>query len=279
MSSKKNAYLTSNLCPIVVSSCDQYSDIWPQFFHFLFSKSDLLASKVPIYLITQKKQFHHPRVISFKTGVDHGWATNLKKCLTVIDSDYFIYLQEDYLLKNPLQYQALDSLVNSLREKKGKYLSLTYGKLYQAEACLEQSTIAPLSLENNWFLDLQAGIWYTQTFQQFIKETWNPWEAESGLNRKAKANPDGFYAIVSKEKFHLDYIQAIKGRFWLKDAVNFCRKEKIPIDLKTRPCPPWGETFFKKLYRSFLKRILTLRHFRNRFLGDKKEVYALKLPQ
>ena len=280
MSSKKNAYLSSNLCPIVVSSCDQYSDIWPQFFHFLFSKSDLLASKVPIYLITQKKQFHHPRVISFKTGVDHGWATNLKKCLTVIDSDYFIYLQEDYLLKNPLQYQTLDSLVNSLREKKGKYLSLTYERLYQPDSFSGKEDIAPLRLENIYrVLGLEAAIWHAQSLKQLMEDAWNPWKAESGLKRKAKEAPHEYYIMIKSQKYHLKYIQAIKGRFWLKDAVNFCRKEKVPIDLKTRPCPPWGETFFKKLYRSFLKRILTLRHFLNRFLGDKKEVYPLKLPQ
>ena len=280
MTSKKNPYPASNPCPIVVSSCDKYSDIWPQFFYFLFSKSDLLTHKVPVYLITQKKEFHHPRVISFMTGVDHGWAVNLKKCLTVIDSDYFIYLQDDFLLKNPLQYQTLDFLVKSLKEKKGKYLSLTYDPLYQPEdSSSQQDDIAPLSLENIWWvLGLEAAIWHAQSLEQLIEDSWNPWQAESGLKKKAREAPHEYYIMTHSQKFHLEYIQAIKGGFWLKDAVDFCRKENIPIDLKTRPCPPWGETFFKKLYRSFLKRIMTLRGFLNQFLGSKKAVYPLELP-
>ena len=280
MKAKKNPFPVSHPCPIVVSSCDKYSDIWSPFFYLLFSKSDLLTSKVPIYLISQKKKFHHPRVISFMTEVDHGWAVNLKKCLSVIDSDYFIYLQDDFLLKNPLQYQTLDFLVTSLREKKGKYLSLTYDKLYQADPISQKDDIAPLSLEKiMWVLGLEAAIWHAQSLEQLIEDSWNPWQAESGLKKKAREAPHEYYIMTHCQKFHLEYIQAIKGGFWLKDAVKFCQKENIPIDLKTRPCPPWGETFFKKLYRSFLKRIMTLKYFLSQFLGSKKAVYPLELPQ
>jgi hypothetical protein len=114
--------------------------------------------------------------------------------------------------------------------------------------------VTHLDTRTKWMAHLQAALWNRQTFHDMIVPGHNPWESESSLNARARQKGTGFYSLNTTAPDILPYVEGVKGGFWLKRAVEYCQENHLQIDLKTRPCPPWGNEWHRKFYRSLLKR-------------------------
>lgn len=246
-----STHAPSPTCAIVISSVDHFSDIWPQFFHFFFHYWPEPPFK--IYLITNFKYFDDSRVQSIQLGRDQHWGTNLLQALDHIDCDYVLYMQDDYLINSRVSNDVMQRAVQWMHAAQADYLNLLYsGKTTHA---ISDAPYEQLDLSNQWIVDLQAAIWKKNALQHVVQRGWTPWDAESKLNDYSKSkSAHGFYSVNAAQRDYFRYLQAVKGGFWLKDAVDFCRQHHVPVNLRHRPCPPWGNAFFKKLYRSCLKR-------------------------
>ena len=242
-------------CAVVVSSVDHFSDIWPQFFHFFFKHWQ--QPSWPVYLIANYRRFGDDRVTTLTLGRDRQWGSNLLLALEQIEADCILYMQDDYLLSAPVNNAFIQQAAEALHASPGPYLNLF---------CPSHETVPVAGLpfdevnrDLHWYVTLQAALWKTHTLRELVQPGWTPWDAETELNAYGKAR--GGKGIYTLNKTHADvfpYLQAVKGGFWLHEAVEFCQQHKVRVNKARRPCPPWGESFWKRKYRSLLKRKMKL---------------------
>ena len=253
-----------------MSSVDHFSDLWPLFFHFLFKHWETIP--YPIYLISNYRSYKDPRVKTIKLGADAHWGSNLRNALKDIQADYIIYCQDDYLMSAPVKEDELNAALDRFVENDGYYLNLNAHKNYDGEAV--SNNVGPLNLDNQWVIDLNAAVWKTSLLNEIVQDGWTPWDAESAFNRYAKGlDAKGAYTLTTDTIF--PYIQAVKGGFWMDEAVQFCLSHSVTPDLTYRPSPPAGNNFFKKSWRSLLKRRMAVR--RKKEMKSAKEMEILPL--
>ena len=238
---------------ILVSSCDHYADLWPAFFHLLFKYWP--DCPLPVYLIANSRTYDDSRVVMLSSSIDEGWARNLRESLSRMESDHIVYLQDDYLFHAPVHNDAISELCNLLCRKQGAMLQLKpRGQDSDAEQADSPAEAAHFAASCRWMTTLQAALWNRKHLHDIINPEWNPWQAESGINRHAKQVGHGFYGIRKAQEEVFPYTEGVKGGYWLPDGVSLCHSEGIPLDLKVRPCLPIGKSLLHKIYRSIVKR-------------------------
>src|SRR5882724_6357915 len=92
---------------VIVNSTDSFEDCWVPFFT-LFDRY-WADCPYPLVLNTERKQFQFPGLDLRASCVgpsQHpgaaGWSESLIRCLHQVDSEYILYLQEDYFLNAPV---------------------------------------------------------------------------------------------------------------------------------------------------------------------------------
>ena len=104
---------------IIVSSCDRYSELWPSFFKQLFKHWPSLNTtnkSIKIILTSNNITFPHDRVITFTSAASLGWSGNISEALRVVDTNYVLYLQDDYILTEDVDEDRLFEIFNSMKE-------------------------------------------------------------------------------------------------------------------------------------------------------------------
>ena len=187
--------------------------------------------------------------------IEEGWAGNLRAGLSQMDSEHIVYVQDDYLFRAPVQNNLIVELCNLLTRKRGVMLQLKpRDKDSDDEQADSPAEVAHFASSCKWMTTLQAALWSRKHFYELLNPRWNPWEAESGINRHAKQVGTGFYGLRKGQDEVSPYTEAVKGGYWLPDGVGLCRHEGIPLDLRFRPCLPIGRGLLQKFYRSIVKR-------------------------
>jgi len=108
--------------PLIVSSCDKYSDLWPIFFNFLFKYWPEIAGNV--YLVSNYSKYPDNRVKTIAVGEDRAWGMNMLKALSEIPYEQFIYFQDDYLLSQRVEQDRLCKTLKEFKRLEANYLSL-----------------------------------------------------------------------------------------------------------------------------------------------------------
>ncbi|MEI8321045.1 MAG: hypothetical protein WCG05_03430 [Alphaproteobacteria bacterium] len=119
---------------ILVSSTDDYAELWEPFCKLLFTYWPSLKtynSQIPIVLITDERSFSFPGIINFKGGKNQGWSKNMKAALSKVTTKYVLYLQESYFLSGPVDEKFLSYLFDKMKENKIPYIELSKGTPYE----------------------------------------------------------------------------------------------------------------------------------------------------
>ena len=244
-------------CPLVVSSCDAYSDIWEIFFTQLFKYWPEIEGHV--YLLSNHKKYEDPRVHSICTGQDLAWGSNMLAALPKIPADYLIYFQDDYLLDRKVDVDYLCIWIERFISTKGNYLSLRHAKI-QPSGRGELMSISKATRES-WFADLQAAVWKKDLLSKLANYKLNVWQTESEIRKLRCADILGFNYIINIPSPLISYVEGVKGKFWMPKAIEFCKKEGLSPNLKHRPCPPQGQNVIAKIIRSYYKRKMKILSF------------------
>jgi len=233
----------------VISSCDAYSDLWPVFFHFFFKHWP--ASPFPVYLISNRRHYKDPRVITVPVGEDKSWSDNLINALkTIKEENLFVWL-DDFLVDRDIDSVAMTSCIDQLDQAGGRYLAVDqFG-----------DTGAPVG--NGWMRqiesdNLRAGLnlslWKKTFLSQILEPGCSIWAAESRLRKLNREGGQGLYYMKKEAPKVVSYVEAVKGQFWKPQGIAYLREQGIKANLKRRPFPPQGNDFLSKFFRSCYKR-------------------------
>lgn len=220
---------------IVVNSCDKYQELWQPFFKILFMQwKELSTGKIPIILITNTKDFHHPSVRVFQSGPEISWSDTFKRALKTVQTKYVLYLQEDYFLTS-LNVDRLRQLYTTMKAKNLGYMQIYGGTREIRNPLSDEPGVYYKNQFEKWRTSLQAAIWDTQTFSHLLNSCEKIWDFEVKGSTRSEGNMAPFAVVISDlplqylnmaaEGFLIDnYINDIKERY----GITWVRK--LPLD-------------------------------------------------
>jgi hypothetical protein len=150
---------------VVVSSCDKFSDLWEPFFTLFWRYWP--DCPFPVYLISNSAVCWHERVSKMPVGQDRQWASNIRYVLGQLPQKYFIYLQEDYLLRKRVDAKRINELIDYMDRVGAGYLRLfpTTGPDRVLDRQLGVGVIEPGA---PYRVSLQAAIWCRETLEGLL---------------------------------------------------------------------------------------------------------------
>lgn len=187
---------------VIISSCDKYSYLWDiqlQLFDRYWP-----TCPYPVYMVSENNKIPsfatELKLNSFTTGKQptgpSDWSTNLLEMLDSIDSEYIIYLQEDYVFTRPVDEERLSKLLDYVHNNKVNYV-----RFYTAPAgngdrieVAEGVAIKEIIPGTKWRTSLMVAIWRKETLQQLLNSApgIDPWSFEHSINSNSF---DKFYCL------------------------------------------------------------------------------------
>ena len=257
---------------IFVFSYDRASDLWQLFFHCLLNN---ITPDVPVYLLANYRYYDDPRVKTIRVGKDRNWGGNMKIALKEVKEKYILYLCEDYFVTGKVDVNGITQIVNFVSARNGVFVRMC--NWVEEGTKVDFMGLYEISPRTQWMAHLQPSLWHRERMIEMAVPGHDPWQAESHLNRVAKQIGKGYYSISRETPPVLPYFEGVRGGFWKPIGVEYFKKQGLPINLKARPCPPQGEEWYKKFYRSILKRRMGIQRIADAML-DKIDSRRLRVP-
>lgn len=244
---------------LLILSCDKYSDIWQPFFDFLFKHwSDC---PYPIFLGTNEKIFHHPRVSTINSGPGRDWSNDTLEILKQISERNVIVLLEDYFIYAHPDQRLLDRAIDVLAKKNATFMRIScfpsdHFQDYAYDDMDGQAEFVLTREDARYRVNLQAGIWNREKFIKLIVPGESPWAFERQATARSKANKDVCLGI--RETKGLRYVHgpipylctALSRGVWMRDAIDLCKEHNIDLNTGSRPVETVAEFRKRKMYHS-----------------------------
>lgn len=239
-------------CTILVNSTDSFEDCWVPFFTLLSAYWP--GCTWPIVLNTETKDFSFPglNITCSKVGKAYRqngrppWGWCLKQCLSQIQTDLILYVQEDYFLEGAVDVTQIKQLVefmsgHSWSRQDCAHIGLTHFGSHSPFHLTEDPLLWEVDRQADYRLSLQAGLWKTASLLQYVKNDDTGWNFEElGSHRAWRMNER--FLTVNRHIFNPDGRQIfpythtgiIRGK-WNKDAVvDLFAQHAIDVDFSIR---------------------------------------------
>lgn len=280
---------STELCTVLISSCDAYEELWYPFFTIL-SKEWSALSEYPIVLNTESKKFAYEglnikclQLYSSRKKV--RWGERLIRTLSCIDSKYIIFLLEDFFLTAKVEQNTIEQCIQYMEQDQNIAVFNFVPVLDKENRISDKyAGFEQRSQRGKWRLNTQAAIWRRDKLMSYIRPHESAWDWEIyGSERSSRYNED-FYVSMPKAPRVFQYEDTWGGAIhrgkWTPYAVDLCRKYGLDIDFDIRgyenEVPPY-EKKIQIVEKSFLKRI-----FRPPFLKRVKEyirMWLIEIPR
>ena len=110
------------LISMLVLSCDNYSDLWDDFFNL----REKFWPDCPYkwYVVTESKDYPREGVEVIKCGKELNWAGRYRHAVKTVGTPYVASFLEDYYIAERINNERISGLVNFVREHKVDFLDL-----------------------------------------------------------------------------------------------------------------------------------------------------------
>jgi hypothetical protein len=223
-----------NNLTIIVPSCDKYAEVWQPFFTFLFKSWPSLLTHnahVPIILITNKKIYPDARVITSEEVRVDNWSNSLIGALHEVKTEYVLYLQEDYIIRNPVNEQRLLEILTAMDKEGTAYVEIG-GHNHEALKNF-QMTRLPGVVKAAYRIPLQASLWRKDVLEWLLKgdDKRNEFEKESFMRSQGMMKP--FW--ITMDDFPIDYLDACSKGYWRQDVLDYIKSQGVDVTVKQLP--------------------------------------------
>lgn len=222
---------------VLVVSCDNYADLWPNFFTLYrrFWKNNTL----PTYLLTNYLQPKIDNVTVLAIGEDVSWSDNILASLDSIPEDYILLFLEDLYLTGDVRDAEVLELLNWCVENSANYLR--FNPSTKPDIPLT-STVGIVSKGAVYRTSVVVSLWKKDILRLVLQRGENAWEFEHHGAERSDAF-DGFYSTY-KEMFPI--INTVIKRVWERSAVRKLRRLGIETDLGKRAVMSVGQEILWK---------------------------------
>jgi hypothetical protein len=225
-----------NKITVIISSCDAFENCWKPLLHSL----EQCWRNCPwdIYIISNHREIIHPKVKFLKAGNDRGWASNLKNILERIESDWIIYLQEDYWLTSEINTESLKKHIDYCIKNNIDYLRLN--PPFHDEYSIIDTCYAQIPEGIRYRLCLQAAIWNKNVLQNCLVDGWTGWNFEYDLEKHLKKNNIKVKSLVINSNVFpdkgIEYVggTAVRKGRWTVAAAEYLKQNNFEHLLSQR---------------------------------------------
>jgi hypothetical protein len=234
--------MLENNCVIIISSCDAYADAWDPFFTLFFRYWQDCPFRV--ILISNTLDYADRRIASFKIKNDLGWSGNLIEVLNSLREDYIIYFQEDYFLRKKVDSEKVMAALKLMEEIQAAYFRLypCPGPDLPFDNNQEIGIISPNAPYRN---STQTAIWDRKILLSLLERGETGWEFETGGGIERSRRISQPFLSYRAPAINYFCTAIVKGKY-VFDAISFCRREAIKLDLKKRKAENIFEYFLRK---------------------------------
>ena len=220
---------------LLVSSFDDYSDLWPPFFELLFKNWEKVD--VPIFLITNELKYddtntsNDNKIISLCLSKKNTWSKSVIEAISNIETKYILFSLEDFLLKELVNVSKIEDTIEFLIKNDA------------AAVYLNKNTFTHLNFVNNdkfkWIdpktpytVSTQAAIWNKAKLLELLEVHESAWDFEINATIRNQEYKNNFYCIndnIFNYKHH-----SVENGLWFPWDVRYLKQCGINVDLNKR---------------------------------------------
>jgi len=238
-------------CAVVVSSCDAYSDLWVPFFNLFWKFWP--DCPFPVYLVCNHKKFSGQKVKSLCVGDDLDWSQNLRKVLLQLDSEFVLFMLEDFFLRRRIHNKSVVDALEFLGKLKGDMLRLVpYPR--PDDRVDGFPLLGHISAGAPYRVSTQGAFWRREALINLLRDGESIWEFELNGSRRSDVL-NGFYSVW-KSVLTYDHHVIERGK-WFPHEVSRFGSMDIGCVFSRRPIMSQSEMLRWRLL-NMRKRILML---------------------
>ncbi len=165
--------------PILVVSCDAYSDLWPVFAFGL--ETFWPDCPFPVFLGTNRKEFDHPSIRSLKSGEDRSWTENVANYLDQLGTDHVILMLEDFFIFEPVDTGRIRGIVKAAQDS--DVASIRFSPLppptpLPTDAVRNHPGLCRVARGAAYRVSTQPAVWRTSALRRLLVPKLSAWEFE-----------------------------------------------------------------------------------------------------
>lgn len=225
-----------------MSSSDAYADLWTPFFT-LFQRH-WPDCPYPIYLGTNQKEYRDASVLTLHAGRDESWSKNLRFFLNRLDSDYVLFLLEDFFLLKQVSTVLVSEQLSALHSLSGTTLRLFPNPPPHLRVS-GYPGIGSIHRFAPFRVSAQAALWKRTGLLGLLVDGESPWDFERNGTIRSQGMADGFYCA---RKPVLPYTHVVEQGRWFRSAARHFGKANIGCDLAARDIMPASASAKKALH-------------------------------
>jgi len=172
---------------VLIGSCDAYSPLWTNF-DILFRRYWKLNTKN--ILVSETLPFDNEHYTTLLPG-NLQWGERMLKGLEEIDTEYTVFLLDDYYLTEPFTQEFVEQHISILEECNAQkiMMDIDYGEpVYYLEHLKDD--LYKFKPHSDYLNSVQPSIWKTDYLREVMKPTYSPWQFEvEGNNFTKTLNP------------------------------------------------------------------------------------------
>ena len=245
---------------VVVTSCDHFSECWEPFIKSI----DKHWGDCPwdINIISNYQSIKSEKVKFINVGEDKGWASNLKVALKQIDSNYIIYLHEDYFLNGKVNSEIINEHIIYCANNNVDYLRL-FGPFFdQFSITGTNYSLSPKS--KSYRLCLRNSIWKKESFEKLLIDGSSAWEFEWYIEKYISNNNLSIKSYVLQSQYYpsqaipsLEHTAVHKG-MWTQQGYDFLKENGFENILNKREKEGFIITYIIENENKWIKPFLSI---------------------
>ncbi len=228
---------SNNKCKVVVSSCDEYKDVWDPCFKIL--GEEWPDRKYPVVLLTEIEYYNceFMDVEVCRTGKVMVWGKRMLTCLKSIEEEYIILLLDDFYPLKKVDQIRIEKCLEWMEENKNIAVFCLNNVPGENIRDGKYKGFEKRPRKSDYKFNCQPAIWRKDRLMEFIKPNETPWDFEIiGSIRSAKYDDD-FYCAIENEPYiftHMFAKYGLRQGKWGKATKELFSKYNIEMDFSVR---------------------------------------------
>jgi hypothetical protein len=231
---------------ILVNSTDGYADTWQPFFTLFAAYWP--DCPFPIVLNTETLDYKHPgldihvsRTWPDPTQPRPDWSESVRRCLTGMDAEVVLYLQDDYFVNDPVHVESIERFARLMQEERRPHIRIRELGGSRYEPLPEHPELWRIPPRSPYLISLQAGLWRRDALLELLRPGETPWQFERwGTIRARRAGleflcPDlDRYEWAGHPIIPYEPTGIVRGRWYGPAVVELFARHGIQVDFTTR---------------------------------------------
>lgn len=228
---------------ILINSCDLYESAWIPFFRLF----QIQWPDCPYELVlnTETKLFDCSFMkIRTIPGGTVSWSKRLKTVLNQIDTEFIVYLLDDFFLMSPVNIESFNAAVDLIkRDKTVGFIGLKHNTHYDFKNGHEDNADKPFFSKDEVItvnrVNSMSALWRKDWLLSLLRNHETPWEFEIyGSVRSRRTNYKVLqinnYVMPSVFDYEIDYKHGygISQKKWLPENKSLFEKYGIDVDFE-----------------------------------------------